>query len=165
MKAYPVDPPARAADILPGAGFQDAFGVSVADTSLTARQAAEAIFGQPPDWIRGLMAMRNFIVAPLGLKRPNPNEGKRNDRVGIFPVLSDCENRLVGGLDDTHLDFRVIVDVSASRETSFVTVTTLVRTHNLLGRLYLAGVMPFHRTIVRTLLGRLAAPDPVKSGA
>jgi hypothetical protein len=165
MKVYSIDPPARAVEILPGAGFQDAFGVSVDDNSLTARQAAEAIFGQPPNWIRGLMTMRNRIVAPLGLKRPNPNERRSSGRVGIFPILSDSESRIVGGLDDIHLDFRVVVDVLTDREANFITLTTLVRTHNLLGRLYLVCVIPFHRMIVQALLRRLVDLRSVESSA
>ena len=38
-----------------------------------------------------------------------------------------------------------------------VTATTLVRTHNWLGRAYLAIILPFHRLIVRTLLRQVAA--------
>ncbi len=36
-----------------------------------------------------------------------------------------------------------------------VTVTTFVKTHNLLGRAYLAAVMPFHKIIVPAMLGRV----------
>ena len=36
-----------------------------------------------------------------------------------------------------------------------VTATTLVKTHNWLGRTYLAIIMPFHRLIVRAMLRRL----------
>ncbi|WFU40983.1 DUF2867 domain-containing protein [Bradyrhizobium sp. CB82] len=37
-----------------------------------------------------------------------------------------------------------------------VTSTTLVRTHNLLGRLYLALIMPFHKLVVRGMMRRIA---------
>jgi hypothetical protein len=39
-----------------------------------------------------------------------------------------------------------------------VTATTLVRTHNLVGRLYLLVITPFHRVIVRTMLAQAARP-------
>jgi hypothetical protein len=58
---------------------------------------------------------------------------------------------LVAGFNDHHLDFRVVVDVAAGEQ---VTATTLVKTHNFLGRLYLAIVLPFHRLIVRSMLRR-----------
>ncbi len=37
-----------------------------------------------------------------------------------------------------------------------VTATTLVLTHNRLGRSYLACILPFHRLVVRGMLQRLA---------
>jgi len=46
--------------------------------------------------------------------------------------------------------------VAASGHGQRVTATTLVLTHNLLGRSYLAIILPFHRLIVRTLLRRVA---------
>ena len=40
-----------------------------------------------------------------------------------------------------------------------VTLTTLVLTHNLLGRIYLAVIMPFHRLVVRAMLRQVHASD------
>jgi Protein of unknown function (DUF2867) len=76
---------------------------------------------------------------------------------GIFPVLSESPNRLVAGFNDRHLDFRVVVDVTPSDQGQRVTATTLVLTHNLLGRAYLAIIMPFHRLVVRAMLRQVAA--------
>ena len=44
-----------------------------------------------------------------------------------------------------------------SGERQQVTATTLVKTHNWLGRTYLAIIMPFHRLIVPALLRQVAA--------
>jgi Protein of unknown function (DUF2867) len=38
-----------------------------------------------------------------------------------------------------------------------VTATTLVKTHNVFGRLYLAIILPFHRLIVPAMLRQIAA--------
>ena len=70
--------------------------------------------------------------------------------------MSETPARLVAGFNDKHLDFRVVVDVVASGGGQRVTATTLVLTHNLLGRVYLAIILPFHRLIVRTLLRQVA---------
>ncbi len=51
----------------------------------------------------------------------------------------------------------MVVDVATSGERQQVTATTLVRTHNWLGRSYLAIILPFHRLIVRTMLRQVAA--------
>ena len=77
--------------------------------------------------------------------------------IGIFPVLSETPERLVAGFNDHHLDFRVVVDVATSGERQQVTATTLVQTHNWLGRTYLAIILPFHRLIVRAMLRQVVA--------
>jgi hypothetical protein len=51
----------------------------------------------------------------------------------------------------------VVVDVTPSGRGQRVTATTLVLTHNLLGRVYLAIILPFHRLIVRSMLRQVAA--------
>ncbi len=77
--------------------------------------------------------------------------------IGIFPVLNEAPDRLVAGYNDKHLDFRVIVDIATSGDSREVTATTLVLTHNLLGQVYLAVILPFHRLIVPTMLRQVAA--------
>jgi hypothetical protein len=139
--------------LLPGAQFGDAFRIAVKNDALSARRAAERMFTRQPGWISGLMKLRNFVVAPLGLKTPTHTQTIVADSIGPFPVISETPQRLVAGFDDKHLDFRVIVDV-AGRE---ITATTLVMTHNLLGRVYLATIMPFHRIIVPAMLRQV--PD------
>jgi hypothetical protein len=81
--------------------------------------------------------------------------------VGIFPILSETPERMVAGFDDHHLDFRVVVDVAPANGGRDVTTTTLVLTHNWLGRAYLAVIMPFHRLIAKTLLRQVClTPAP-----
>lgn len=142
--------------LLPGAQFADAFRVMVNDEALTARQAAERMFLRLPRWIGSLMKLRNLIVAPLGLKTPSHTKAIVADSIGPFPVISDTPQRLVAGFDDRHLDFRVVVDVTGLAPSRQVTATTLVMTHNLLGRVYLAIIMPFHRIIVPAMLRQVA---------
>ena len=70
-------------------------------------------------------------------------------------MVSETPQRLVAGFDDRHLDFRIVVDVAGATTARQVTSTTLVRTHNVLGRAYLTLVMPFHKLVVRGMMGRL----------
>ena len=76
--------------------------------------------------------------------------------IGIFPVISETPDRLIAGFNDKHLDFRVVVDVAAPGPFKQVTATTLVKTHNRLGRAYLAIILPFHRLIVPAMLRQVA---------
>lgn len=156
-KVHAVEPNVDTAALLPGAQFGDAFRITVEGPALEARRAAEKMLARGPRWIESLLALRNRMVAPFGLKTPVPGKTKPVDSIGIFPVISETPERLVAGLNDKHLDFRVVVDVAASGQGQDVTATTLVRTHNLLGSVYLATIMPFHRMIVRALLRQVAA--------
>ena len=80
------------------------------------------------------------------------------DIIGIFPVISQAPERLVAGFNDKHLDFLVVVDVVTSGQQQTITATTLVLTHNWLGRTYLTIIMPFHRLVVRAMLRQVARP-------
>ncbi len=156
MRARIVEPETGIRRLLPGAQFADAYSLEIADRSLDARHAAERIMARSPHWVDMLLALRNAAVAPFGLRRSAPPAQARHGVLGIFPVISQTPGRLVAGLDDSHLDFRVIVDISAPAARRNVTLTTVVLTHNLLGRIYLAIVLPFHRIIVRTMLEQVA---------
>jgi hypothetical protein len=48
-----------------------------------------------------------------------------------------------------------VVDVDNGAGGRQVTSTTLVRTHNLLGRAYLALIMPFHKLVVRGMMRQI----------
>jgi hypothetical protein len=157
MQVQTVEPDANTGELLAGAQFSDAFSVLVDDAALDARHAAEKMLGRPPRWIGRLLALRNFLITPFGLKKPVPGRTGAADTIGIFPVLSETPGRLVAGLNDRHLDFRVVVDVTTSGHRQRVTATTVVLTHNWLGRVYLTVIMPFHRLVVRALLRQVVA--------
>jgi hypothetical protein len=157
MKVHAVDPAVDTNTLLAGAQYVDAYRITVDGTALDARRAAERMMARGPRWVESLMALRNRLVAPFGLKTPLPTTAASADSIGIFPVVSETPERLVAGFNDHHLDFRVVVDVATSGHGQQVTATTLVLTHNLLGRTYLAVILPFHRLIARTMLKQVAA--------
>jgi len=157
MKVYEVTPEVDANALLSGAGFADAFRIEIEGTTLAARQAAERIFARSPRWVEALVNLRNLMVAPFGLKTSGAAEPGARGTIGLFPIVSETADRLVLGFDDSHLDFRVIVDVARAGNGQEVTTTTLVRTHNLLGRIYLTIILPFHRLIARAIMRQVAA--------
>ena len=114
------------------------------------------MFARAPRWIEALLSLRNLIVAPLGLKTSGDGEPSTGGIIGLFPVLSETPERLVAGFNDSHLDFRVVVDVASAGSGQQVTTTTLVLTHNWLGRSYLTAILPFHRLVARSLLRQVA---------
>ncbi|MFC3675064.1 DUF2867 domain-containing protein [Ferrovibrio xuzhouensis] len=143
----PPDPDCTAA--LPGCDFADAFSVVVTRQDIDPGAAMKLAFGTPPGWVNTLMATRNAVMGRLGYKAPRIQRG--------FPVLRAAPGMELSGLDDAHLDFRALVRVTPEGDgRSRITLTTAVRTHNRLGRVYLAVILPFHRVIVRNLLARMA---------
>jgi Protein of unknown function (DUF2867) len=157
MTVDEVAPAINPAAVLAGAQFMDAYRLEVDGAALDARQAAMRMMARAPRWVDALVTLRNIIVAPFGLKTSAATERLPRDIIGIFPVVSETPERLVAGFNDKHLDFRVVVDVATSGQRQSVTATTLVMTHNWLGRMYLTTIMPFHRLVVRAMLRQVAA--------
>lgn len=156
MKVEEVPPQIDPTALLAGAQFMDAYRLELEDAALDARQAAERMMARAPRWVDALLVLRNVIVTPFGLKTSGGERAPR-DIIGIFPVVSETPERLVAGFNDRHLDFRVVVDVATAGRRQSVTATTLVLTHNRLGRTYLRVIMPFHRLVVRAMLRQVAA--------
>jgi len=74
------------------------------------------------------------------------------ERIYIFRVYKIARDEAILGEDDKHLDFRI----SVQRRSGDIVVTKVVHCHNLLGRLYLALITPFHRLVVKSMLRRAA---------
>lgn len=142
--------------LLPAADWADRFTLGLPVEGLTAREAARLALEHPPGWVRGLMTLRNALVAPFGLKGAAERVTTSRTEIGGFPVVSASDDRVVLGFDDRHLDFRIVIDVRQDRPSGqTLSVMTLVHRNNLLGRLYLALVMPFHKLIVRRMLSSI----------
>jgi hypothetical protein len=162
MTTFSIAPSDSTRPLLPGADFIDAYALDIDEPSLDAVVAARRAFGRSPGWIRALTALRDTIVTPFGLKTSTDDRVAvaNADRIGPFPIVGQNAERVVLGFDDRHLDFRIAVDVAPTLEgLRRVTVTTLVRRHNWLGRVYLAFVTPFHRVIAPAMLAQ-AEMDP-----
>src|SRR6202167_1192010 len=158
MTVIEIAPEVDRAALLAGAQFVDAYSIVVDRGALDARQATERMITRQPRWAEALLTLRNILVQPFGLKTSGANGTAPREMIGIFPIVSETPDRLAAGIDDSHLDFRVVVDVAGDRQQ--VTATTLVLTHNWLGRSYLALILPFQRLILRARPRRVAAHRP-----
>ena len=117
-------------------------------SNMRAPDAAEIIVDFP-DWAQWLVGVRNALTAPFGLLKDGP-EGV--EKIGAFPVEYSSDQEVIAGFNDRHLEFRVSVGSAEGK----VWLATWVQTHNLGGRLYLCGIMPFHILIARNALARVA---------
>lgn len=145
-----VSPSLQSAGLLEGTTYADAYRLRTNEPDLDAITATRRVMQRMPRWTSVLLSIRNVLVTPFGLKRAGHHQPPGTVHIGPFPVISQTPERVVLGFDDKHLDFRLVVDSTGGE----ITGTTLIRTHNLLGRAYLAAVLPFHHLIVRAMLRR-----------
>lgn len=161
-RAFPVEPDPSTVSVLPGATFSDSFAIAVPG-HLQSEEAARHAINRIPRWAATLMDMRDRLVSVVGLKRLDQQARDNPHAIGGFPVLSATPERTVLGLDDKHLDFRLVIDALANDSGTEIRATTLVWPRNFAGRAYLAAIMPFHKAIVPATLNRLAGrvqPSP-----
>jgi hypothetical protein len=138
--------------------FADGYSGQADRTYANAEQAARAVFADPPPMVQCLMALRNGIVAPFGLKAGIDFSDRGLGKIDVFPIISNTGAEVVVGGDDKHLDFRIWISIQPSLKGSEVTISTLVKINNLLGRIYLSTIMPFHKLLSRSLLQRAVNP-------
>jgi hypothetical protein len=147
---------------LAGADFYDAYEAALSDTALPPTELFLRAFRATPPWVNSLMSVRNNIVKRLGLKDTGamgrftekaPADYHVGDRLGIFSIFSMTPSEVVVGIDDKHLDVRVSVRKSIGQEPRYI-VATVVKIHNLLGRVYMVPVGRIHPFVVRALMRR-----------
>ena len=98
-----------------------------------------------------------MIVKPFGIK--SGNLGTEFSKT----VNEQNDDEAVIGMDNKHLEFHVSVGVFAVEENEQeITVTTVVKYHNTLGRLYFFMVFPFHKIIVPVMTDRVIAKIIIK---
>lgn len=151
---------------LANADWADSYSVRLDRNDLVPMEVASELMGRAPRWVGALLKIRNRIVGLFGLKSAEL-ELTGQDRIGGFPVLAQDEQHVLLGFNDKHLDFRIIVAVEPEGAGhQHVSLTTLVKRHNLFGRIYILFVTPFHKLIVKTFLKRFAASkDPSRRSA
>jgi len=154
--------------LVPGAYFHDAWALPAGDPSLSALGQFLKAAGQTPRWVSACMTLRNRVVSLFGLKNlgglENLPRGKAEadyrpgDRVSIFTLFENTPGEVLLGDRDKHLDVTLSVHLTPQPAggAPLVTLTTVVRVHNLLGRAYMLPVAPMHRLIAPTVLRAVA---------
>ena len=138
----------------------------------------EGFLENRPVAVSRMMAFRNVLVKPLGLRTSPlgcPVSSLLTDKsraqlfAGRFPVLQQRESRdglraeVVLGADDKHLKFRSCVGVVRhSNGSATVSLGTRVRTTNLFGAVYMALIDRTHKKYVSPTMLRLAVDHAVR---
>jgi hypothetical protein len=158
---------------------EDTFSLTLPQGELEGTDAAamlsallEGFLENPPTGVSRLMAFRNVLVRPLGL-RTSPlgcpvsslltaeDSEMFNDRYPVLGQQVGSDGRraqVVLGADDKHLLFRSCVGVQLIEGgRAEITLGTRVRCKNLFGRLYMAAIDRTHRSYIAPAMLRLAA--------
>jgi hypothetical protein len=145
-----------------GADFWDSYAAPLTDLALSPTEIFLRALRATPRWVGRAMSIRNRIVRRLGLKDVGSMSAmddkpaaayQTGDRLGIFTVLGVSETELLLGIDDSHLDVRVSILRPDEGPRRYV-VSTVVRVHNALGRLYMVPVGRVHPFVVRAMMRR-----------
>ena len=159
----------RAAALLPGADFHDAWSLDLAATPSPALAYFIAAARRTPPWVDACMVLRNRVGALVGLKDlgalsalapgKSAEDYRPGDRVGIFTVFENAFEEAVLGDEDKHLTVMLSVHRGPVRDDGrlLLTVSTIVHVKTLLGRLYMLPVRPMHRLIAPTVMGSMAS--------
>ncbi|WP_205677422.1 DUF2867 domain-containing protein [Aquitalea denitrificans] len=162
-KAHEIPVPSDSilAPLYKSADLLDAFAIQLpAGASDDLEVLARAGFERQAWWIRALTRVRDMIMATVGVKssRAVGIAAAQGAVIGFFPLLSKRAGELVMGADDSHLDFRLAIQLrTGSAGGRELVVVSVVHCHNLLGRTYLAVITPFHRVIARASLEQVAS--------
>jgi hypothetical protein len=161
-RAVPLPPESRIAGLFDGAHLTDAFAITLPEGApLDIEVLARAVLGNHSWWFLALLACRDALVAPFGVKTSAQLRSEQHARgtahIDFFPIVSCDGNELVIGVDDRHLDLRVSVLLRGTQVGQHeVVATSVVHCRNRFGRVYLFVIAPFHRLVVRSNLERAA---------
>jgi len=160
----------RVSELVHGASFCDAWGITSARIERSALEHFLAAAEKTPRWVNAAMSARNRIVQLFGLKNLGamdnldgtrvPKDYVLGDRVGIFTLFENSFEEVLLGDRDKHLNVVLSVHRKLRPEglAVEVTLTTVVHVKNLLGRLYMLPVAPAHRIIAPAVLAGIAEP-------
>jgi hypothetical protein len=146
--------------------YWDSFEACLSRTELSMPEIYLGIFAHAPRYFKRLLLLRAKIVRVLGLtghtaaQLYNIEIKKKyevGEKIALFTLFSQSENEIIAGGNDKHMDFRVSVLRVTGADKNKVVLTTVVNTHNLLGRVYMSLIAPLHRFGVKTIMSNAVA--------
>src|ERR1700724_3401473 len=111
------------------ASLLDSYSIDLsASEQSTMRVLATLTVGNPPAWQKALIAMRDAMVTPFGIKTSGTVRASRdsNERVAFFPAQWESRDEIVLGADDRHLNFRLSLLRRLSPTGTLLIATTVV---------------------------------------
>jgi hypothetical protein len=161
VTTVPLPQGSRATTFYPAPNLADAYAVQLPDGATHDPEVlARFMFATQAPWVARLLWLRDRIMSVFGVKTTDQLQAGHDDRtvrrIAFFRIYAQDATEVLLGEDDSHLDFRVSVRCEPIDGAHHVIATTVVQCHNLLGRLYILVIAPFHRLVVHSALLRAA---------
>jgi hypothetical protein len=153
--------------------FIDCVETNPIDPKVSLSELTRRLMASQPRWMPAALLLRDALVAPFGIKTGSSlmeNDAgtadtaadlSEGDYVAFLQVREIHSNEIILGENDRHLNFRVTL-FKPTPTSDRVFMATWVHRNNLLGRIYLAAIMPFHKAVVYQMAKGLA-PDRAAS--
>jgi hypothetical protein len=145
--------------------FYDAYGSTFesAYPVLLPSAVKEFFFSMPPAVLRALW-FREKVAGFIGLKTASGSagvlkeiaafNGNIGEKIALMEVWDKSEIEILTGQLDKHLDFALSFYLNKQNNHYELKLTTAVRIHNQLGKIYFALVKPVHKLIMPQILKR-----------
>lgn len=138
------------------ADYSDCFRTRLSgQQQITADELLRKFWQTKPRWVKALFGLRNALVKPLGLKSDRQMSREKRaagvnekDKYGFMTAVERTPDETIAAQDDKHL----VAFISLYIQNKEVYVSTVVRFHNTLGRIYFTLIKPFHRLIAKSIL-------------
>jgi len=140
--------------------YIDTFSVSLKRSNIDSQELITAFFYSSPKWVDKLFVLRNKLVDVIGLKSEMANIAQlnppytKNQQLGAFKIYEITEDEVVLGEDDKHLNFRVSLIIERGTKNRLV-LSAIVKTNNLIGKIYFFIIKRFHQIIVSVMIKRM----------
>ena len=111
-----------------------------------------------PRWVIVALRIRYYLlVKPFGLNTGKFSHVEKDSESNFVPVpiIEKKENEIVMGADDKHLYYRISI-MKKKEEITEIYLSTIVKFHNIFGKIYFIPVRIGHKLVVRSILKRMS---------
>lgn len=141
------------------ADYTDCYKVELKNNTQTNLNSCAQVFIQNTKFEAFLIKLRNILVRPFGLKSGEINNKdikfEKGAKLSFFDILEYNDNEILMCGTDKHLDVWVSIYLENIKDMQHVSITTMVKFNNRLGKIYFSIIKPFHKLIVKNCLKRM----------
>jgi len=137
------------------ADYSECYQMATNKKSVTLESCLSS-FSFRPKWVDFLFKLRNILVKPFNLDTSTDevtnNNPEKGEKLGFFDVLERSETEILLNANDKHLEGWFSLQYETDKDKHTVKIVTVVKFHNLMGKIYFYTIKPFHYLIIRDAL-------------